>query len=590
MVRFISYVVCFVFLVSCTRSEPQAIQSEPFSSPIPTLDIPGELVSPQKPELASHPLLQAYLQRVEQALTLTPPILPLEGLDLQQDLAQTIALADAQVQSLSYDPQTNAPQRMEVFGVVPWRESDRTNATTQCSPSRCYRVELFNYARNTSVFLVVDTEAQKVLALTQRQGTQPDIPTHLTELAREIAIQAPEVQAALGYAPSSEMALMANTKTALNESRCERSEHLCVAPTFVQGDKALWAIVDLTEPHLVGLRWTNVGTTGPAVTEKSLQNEAVLYYCDNTTTVERDGWRFEYILTSSDGLRISDVQFEGETIIRNAKLVDWHVNYSDRDGFGYSDAVGCPYFSQAAVVAIRPPEVNDLREGDELVGFSLTQEFWSELWPQPCNYYYAQTFEFYLDGSFRPKVASMGRGCGDDGTYRPVTRIALPKTTSFADWDGSAWRVLEQEFWQAAEGRLATADGMEYRLQLANGRSYAIATAQGQFADGGRGDQAYVYVTRYHADVDEGESDMITIGPCCNLNEEQGPEVFIDVPPEPIADQEIVLWYVAQLKNDGRKGQEYCWAEAVLEQGVYSPIEYPCWSGPMFMPLEEAQP
>ena len=40
--------------------------------------------------------------------------------------------------------------------------------------------------------------------------------------------------------------------------------------------------------------------------------------------------------------------------------MDWHVSYSKIDGFGYSDAVGCPEFSQAAVVAVSDPKVSEI--------------------------------------------------------------------------------------------------------------------------------------------------------------------------------------------------------------------------------------
>ncbi len=81
---------------------------------------------------------------------------------------------------------------------------------------------------------------------------------------------------------------------------------------------------------------------------------------------------------------------------------------------------------------------------------------------------------------------------------------------------------------------------------------------------------------------------MLTIGPCCNTDERQGPEQFIGTPPEPIDDTPLVFWYVAQLENDGRPGQEYCWADMVLEGGVHIPREHPCWSGPLLQPLDEA--
>ncbi len=74
-----------------------------------------------------------------------------------------------------------------------------------------------------------------------------------------------------------------------------------------------------------------------------------------------------------------------------------------------------------------------------------------------------------------------------------------------------------------------------------------------------------------------------------NLNAQVlSPEKFIEPNPEPIGNAPLVLWYVAQMKNDSRKGQEYCWADYVLEAGIYAERAYPCYSGPMLRKVDEA--
>jgi len=341
------------------------------------------------------------------ALTAPLPILTLsEGLTPEQEQAQALALQDEQFVGESFDIISGVPLRSEIFGIYPLRDSDRTEATRSCGATGCYRVEKYNYATNQTVVAMVDVTAGMVLAVDVYPETQPDLPPHLTQLAVDIAINAPEVAEALGETPTASQATMANMKTALNRSICERSRHLCVAPTFLVGDRALWAIVDLTDNRLIGLRWTDLGASqSPPVTEKTLQNDALYaQYCDKTTALDRDGWTMDYILTSSDGLRISDVRFNGTLVLESAKLVDYHVSYSSVEGFGYSDAIGCPIFSQAAVVALEPPVVEDIVESGQVVGFALTQDFRSEFWPLPCNYRYAQRYEFYTDGRFRVKI------------------------------------------------------------------------------------------------------------------------------------------------------------------------------------------
>jgi hypothetical protein len=78
---------------------------------------------------------------------------------------------------------------------------------------------------------------------------------------------------------------------------------------------------------------------------------------------------------------------------------------------------------------------------------------------------------------------------------------------------------------------------------------------------------------------------MVTIGPCCNTDFEQGPEKFIGASPESIRGEDLVLWYVAQQHNDDTPGKEYCWADNVLKNGVYLPRVWPCYVGPMFTPI-----
>jgi hypothetical protein len=576
-----------LFLSACQSDSaptPDAVLSLPGLPPTPV--DPGVVAPEATPNLAVLPHLSSYLERVQTALEQPIPILTLDaGLDEAQQQAQQIAVNDSRLQQYTRDRLTGAPLRSEIFGVYPLRDSDVVPETSACSEHPCYRVEIYNFAQNFYLAAVVDMETHAVIDVLGYQNTQPDIPQHLTDIAIEIATQSPEVIEALGHQPENDDALMANTKTSLNNTRCDRSRHLCVAPTFVIGKQALWAIVDLTDGVLVGARWTLVGSTN-ALTEKELENQAIMRrYCQENTALERDGWQLNYILTSSDGLRISEVSFQDKPLIESAKLVDWHVNYSSSEGFGYSDAVGCPMFSQAAVIAVQPPVVEDLIVAGETVGFALVQDFWSELWPLPCNYRYEQRYEFYDDGRFRPIVTSIGRGCGNDGTYRPVTRVAMAGNYTFAEWDGAAWKDWAVEGWRLASDVPANAEDYAFRLSDDDANGFYVVPSTGQFGDGGRGDDAYVYVTLHHPNQDEGDSDMPTIGPCCNLDYQQGPEKFINTEPEAIADSSLVLWYVAQLKNDDTAGDAYCWAEATLQNGLYKPVQYPCPSGPLFVPV-----
>lgn len=509
------------------------------------------------------------------------------SLSVAQQTAQRIAINDVAFCKSTRDEKTNVPYFNEIFGVLPARPSDFGQANSPCVDGSCYRVEMYNFALNLSTVGLIHVNSNKVLRISQVPHTQPDIPNYLKELALYIATEAPEVEKALGYKPTKDNALMSDTKTALNRTRCERSKHLCVAPTFVKNDKALWAIVDLTNLKLVGIRWTNVGQPQAMPTERRMQNEYLTAcFCKKINHVERDGWAMNYLLTSSDGLRVSELDFQGKRVVHSAKLVDWHVSYSNTDGFGYSDAVGCPFFSAAAVVAVEAPKIFDLMEGKDTLGFVIEQRYFSEGWPTACNYNYVQRYEFYRDGRFRVAAASVGRGCGNNGTYRPVTRIAFAGQNNFSEWNGKDWSKWSSERWnlQGATSVL-TAKNEQYKIQNTDNQGFVMQANIGQMADGGRGDNAFVYLTVNKPDRDEGESDLVTIGPCCNTDYRQGPEKFIEPMPENAENQELVVWYVPQLKNDDTKGREYCWAERFLENGVFTTKEYPCFSGAMWIPL-----
>ena len=565
-----------------------AATARPANTARATLE-PGILATPLSTAQLQQavPALAERAKRIETSLKANPPVLLMsDPLDENQKQAQTLAVANPQMQKEMRDPASNAPVRAEIMGVYPARESDYTDATQSCKQSQsCYRVEMYNYAFNYSMIAIVDVGTKNVLAVNRIADSQPDISLSLTKLATEIAVNSPEVSQALGYKPDIATAVMPNGKTSLSQSRCERSRHLCVAPTFIKGETALWAIVDLTDGNLVGVRWTDLGRVGKpgVVTQKGLQNDFVTsQYCRKTNALERAGWKMDYILTSSDGLRISGVTYKGTPILDSAKLVDWHVSYSRQDSFGYSDAVGCPVFSQAAVVAFGGPAIEEIKKDGSVIGFTLKQDFYSDLWPAPCNYYYQQRYEFYTDGRFRPVAVNLGRGCGNDGTYRPVLRLAFSGEKTFATWDGSAWKDWVTEQWQAQANGKPDANNNEYRITANSGPSFVVEPGRGQFADGARGDNAFVYVTKQHTDKDEGESDLVTIGPCCNTDFRQGPEKFLDN--EPIANSQLVLWYVSQIKNDDTPDKQYCWSDSVLEAGVYVAKTYACASGPMFKP------
>ncbi len=529
-------------------------------------------------------LAQERLEAIRKSFSANEPFLRLQTQDSTKLAIQQTLLQNAQLSTLNIDSATGKKYLIELFEITKTNPGDISKRLKY--NEFLYNALLYNFAKNETYKITVDKSLNKIVDVYVFQNFQPDLNSYHEKLATSIALESEEVYAALGYKPTEKEALMAATKTALNKTKCERSFHLCSAPTFIKGEKALWAIVDLTDMRLLGIRWTNVGNAGPTerITERNLLTDKVEECnCKSVTSVTNGDWKLDYILTKSDGLRVSDVFYKGKRILESAKLVDWHVSYSNTDGFGYSDAIGCPEFSQAAVTAVNEARVAQIIDNEKVVGFSIEQTFKSKLWPQPCNYNYLQRFEFYTDGKFRVAAGSLGRGCGSDGTYRPVFRIVLAgNKQNFSQWNGTNWAVWSKEKWNL-QNEISTKKEGKYLYQISTDElKFNIEPSYGQFTDGGRGDNAFTYITKLHKNIDEGESDLMTIGPCCNTTYEQGPEKFINA--ESIENEKLVMWYVPQLKNDNAKGREYCWAESYLEDGIYKTKIYPCIGGPMFVP------
>ena len=573
-------IVCLCLGVyACSPSPPEPASSAPQSQPQSLLAAVGAIL----------PEVLAYQRSLHDN---TLPALPL-ALSGDAATAQQLALTHPPLAAQLQMQGTKL--RAEVMAVYPLRVSDVVADIDSCRNNRCYRVEVYDFARNTTLTGVADLTLGKILSWRADAGRQAEVPERLKNLAIALAISSGEVKEALGgVAPKFSDAQMASTKSSLNSTRCERSRHLCVAPTFVQGNIAIWAIVDLTDFRLVGVQWTNVGEraeaapAAPVPSEQSLSDAAIMaHFCEKNTALERLGWKLEYLLTASDGLQISNVSFQGKPLLTSAKLVDWHVNYSEREGFGYSDAVGCPSFSSAAVLPFTAPSVTEIIENGKSTGVKLEQEFRSLGWPGACNYSYRQSFEFYADGRFRPTAGSIGAGCGNDGTYRPVLRIEpAGKDWTFEARNQEQFAPVLLERYFDANGE-TDASGARFRLKN-NLFAFQIEPGRGQFASG-RGDNEWAYVTANKPGRDEGSSDLLTIGPCCNTDFRQGPEIFLDAQPEPLNGQ-LVFWYVPQLKNDDRTGQEYCWARNQIVDGVIQAQAFPCIGGPMFRPLDLSAP
>lgn len=542
--------------------------------------VPRELESvlvTAPPNTANIPALAERTSRIANHISAKTPALTLEGLAGEAALAQATALGDARVQAALRAPD-GSQMRNEVFQVRPAGAADIPSGTACAS---CMLVQIYMYATNSTLTVITSGTSIANIALTP--NSQPEVPKAIADLAVQIAINTPDTARALGFAPEQAAALMPEMKTALNATKCERAMHLCVAPTFKDktGNALLWAIVDMTDFRVVGLQWTTLDADGSApVTEKTIENKAISdQYCLKDTRVERAGWSFSYRLTASDGLETKQIAFKGALLIDSIKTVDWHVSYSGSQQFGYSDSTGCPMFSTAAVPSYEPPAIVDVQDAaGQLVGFALIQDFKHPIWPSPCSYFYQQRTEFYNDGSIRPMAVSFGRGCGTDGTYRPIIRIGLANRA----WATAIANRPQAVEYMAAARDSAAAPGQPwatFTTQIdGKPNSYALVALD---TGGEHKASAYLYISA--AKPNEGAVDLPTIGTCCNADLRQGPDSFVNN--EPIGAGAIVIWYVGEMHNSAAKGHENCWAESrPNQQGLYEPTVWPCQAGPLLKP------
>ncbi len=501
------------------------------------------------------------------------PSVPLaDGLTPEQVLAQDLALADARVQ------QYTVGRRSEVFGVRQVLADQYTAASTACKTADCRQVEIYLFDENAAVTALVNLDTQTVLDVLYLANMQPGINKRLADRAIDIAINAPEVIDALGYKPTAEG--LAAVPAGVRGTVCAH-QHLCAAPTFKQNGRFLWAFVDLTDDRLLTVQWTEAGEDGSTV---PFTPEG----CPPPGSVTRDGWSLLHEVTGTDSMRIYDVTYNGVPVATSIKLVEWHAAYP---GFGFVDATGCG--GGGGGFPIYPygnTQVLDLLDGQSnIIGFEVVQDFRMGSWGSGCNYRYEQRIQFFADGRFRTASLAYGQGCGTNATYRPLVRVDIAvngdASDSFAYWDGSQWLTQANELYRTPyDGpngpHASDANGHAWRITDQSGAGYYLEPSVGQFGDGSEGDAPFVYAVTHHAN--EGDTDLGVIGTCCNSDHTQGPHNYVNN--EALENQNIVLWYIPQMVTDASPPDYYCWTL----QGEPNPITYPCWSGPMFVPISQA--
>lgn len=516
------------------------------------------------------------------------PITPLnpadQSLTAEQMDAQSLAIADARVQTNLGAGKAEVFEVFPVFGPYP-------SEWSTCADGACYQVDIFNFDRGATVTAIVNQATGQVLDSWRIDSVFPLINKRLYNRAVEIIRESPDVEAALGFVPEPDQIRLMDQNNM--DTQCDGSR-LCAGATFYSDSGALWVLVDLVDEGIEKIWWSD----RPQDMTSALFNpkpERAPEDCNTTIHVARDGWNLDYRTTPTDALEITSVTYSVNGVDRpvatRMKLLEWHAHYPG--DWGYRDYVGCggggggfPIYPYGAT------QVRDINSGDAVIGFEVVQDFRMSNWGNSCNYRYEQHFQFFDDGRFRVVTGAYGQGCGDnqlsEATYRPVVRIDIavdgdPGDT-LAVWNGSDWVDQTTEAWWL-QGAPYTAEGYRYRVTDQSGVGYFIEPGQGQFGDAGTGDNAYLYLTQHKAAEGDADMPLLPGTGCCNNNYNQGPNYYIDG--DATNDQNIVLWYVPQSPTittwavqNGHGNAQYCWTDNTSNY-------WPCFSGPMFVPIPE---
>lgn len=496
-----------------------------------------------------------------------------------QTLAQDLALSDTTVQGYTLGSRSSV---YDVFNI----SSGYDVTGNPCSMHSCYQVNIYNYDDQAVVSVIVDVTSRQVLDVFYQPGLHPYLDNTSAKLAAEIIQADPQVQEILGHKPELEDIMPMDSS--LFGTDCGAA-HPCVAATFKLGDgRIMWAHVDLTKEEIAGIDWT---FAPPETTIYTISEEMMACPPPPDGSVSRNGWVVNYgAMSGSDGFQVFDVSYQGREIIERIKLLQWHADYGNT---GFQDSTGCTSGGGFMIQPYGTTVVSDIVDGQaQVIGFDIKQDFRMFNWGNSCNYRYEQHYQFYTDGRFRVVTGAFGKGCGTNAMYRPIVRIDLSidgtDHDSFSMWNGTTWANAGTEFYRTpypVSGSFPdgngpynyTTDGYIARtFDTVSGNGYYIEPSRGQFNDGSRGDDPFLYVTAYKAN--EGASDISVIGSCCNDNYQQGPHLYLNN--ESISDTDIVIWYVPQMLTDAAPPDYYCWTLT----GEPNPETYPCWSGPMFVP------
>lgn len=508
------------------------------------------------------------------------PLPIVTALSPEDVLAQTLALADPRVQALTLG------RRTEVFVIKQVTAGQFTAPASACATADCRQVEIFNFDASLTIAALVNVDTQEVLDVLQIQA-KPGINARLIAKAINLIVHDPVVIETLGRQPQADE--FVPMEASYQGTACGTT-HPCVAGTFPLKDTILWAFVDLTEEKVVGYNWTNIpaGEVPETYMQRPMEAPAD---CTNAGVVNRDGWTMDYATTATDGFRVYNVRFNNTLVISNAKMAEWHADYGSS---GYVDATGCSPSGGFPIYPFGDTLTNTLvyTPTGETVGFEVVRDFRMSNWGAGCNYRYEQRMQFFKDGRFRVLAVAYGKGCGTTPSlYRPLLRIDLAvngdANDAWGNWMDSdpAWtRQMTETWW--LQDKNTSPEGYKWSItDTVSNLGYYVAPGNGQFgyyggdvppvtATNAITDKAYLYLVQHKSN--EGDTDMGAVGTCCLDDHQQGPHNYVNG--ENTSDTNLVIWYIPQMLTERAAAPYRCWTVTTSDY-------YPCFAGPMFIPM-----
>ncbi len=526
-------------------------------------------------------------------------------LSAEQATAQQAALESRTLQQLSLG------DNAEVFQVIPVVRF-RPKQQELCANATCYQVDIYDYDAHSTTTLVVllEQNRQRILDSWQTASSQPIFNRAVATRAENLLLADADLASALGRSPvRGEMAFMDGQHSHI--AGCADGD-LCLTTIFVVDSGMVWATVNMRHNTVADIWWTDRSfDSADKLTVPQRDAASGGNLCGNTYFHNQGGWSVSYELSRSDGLHAYSIMYNNQPVIDSIKVAEWHVDYTVQDddplrpGFIDYNTCGTPLGSGFPIGPAGEPQIVPITVLSETVGFEIRQDYRQPGWGRTCKYRYDQRYQFFDDGRWRVVAGSFGIGCGDallsEAIYRPVMRIDLNPGSggeTFDHWTDAGWVEQTTEAWYGRGQTVTTTEiatnALGYGFRVENQeRGFFIEPGNGQFNDGGTGDDAWLYMTKYAAS--EGAVDMSSLGGCCMQTHQQGPHNFING--EATADENIVIWYVpdqdtvtsfgASLPEGQRPADDaYCWTD--FDDDLLPIAEFPCLAGPMFVPINPA--